>query len=96
MACQLVDALRSERQAAQERVESLGEFYPPETWTGPNPNSALKEGDTPSWFYFYENGLNVPSEPGFGGWGGRFTPNGKYYQDAADTVGNETSGRATV
>ncbi len=74
----------------------LGEFYPPETWTGPNPNSALKEGDTPSWFYFYENGLNVPWEPGFGGWGGRFSPNGKYYQDAADTVGNEASGRATV
>ncbi len=74
----------------------LGEFYPPKTWTGPNPNSTLKEGDTPSWFYFYENGLNVPSEPGFGGWGGRFSPNGKYYQDAEDTVGDETSGRATV
>lgn len=75
---------------------ALGEFYPPETWTGPNPNSALKEGDTPSWFYFYENGLNVPSKPGFGGWGGRFTPNGAYYQDAEDIVGKETSGRATV
>ena len=74
----------------------LGEFYPPETWTGPNPNSALKEGDTPSWFYFYQNGLNVPSEPEFGGWGGRFSPNGKYYQDVEDTVGDETSGRATV
>jgi hypothetical protein len=74
----------------------LGEFYPPKTWTGPNPNSALKEGDTPSWFYFYENGLNVPSEPEFGGWGGRFSPNGRYYQDAEDTVDDETSGRATV
>ena len=74
----------------------LGAFYPPKTWTGPNPNSALKEGDTPSWFYFYENGLNVPSEPGFGGWGGRFSPKSMYYQDAEDAVGSETSGRATV
>jgi len=74
----------------------LGEFYPPKTWTGPNPHSTLKEGDTPSWLYFYENGLHVPSEPGFGGWGGRFSPNGRFYQDAEDTVGDETSGRATV
>jgi len=74
----------------------LGEFYPPKTWTGPNPHSTLKEGDTPSWLYFYENGLHVPSEPSFGGWGGRFSSNGRFYQDAEDTVGDETSGRATV
>jgi hypothetical protein len=74
----------------------LGALYPPETWTGPNPHGALKEGDTPSWFYFYLNGLHVPSQPGFGGWGGRYAPNGAFYQDAQDTVGEETSGRATV
>jgi hypothetical protein len=74
----------------------LGALYPPETWTGPNPHGALKEGDTPSWFYYYLNGLNVPSQPGYGGWGGRFAPNGTFYQDGQDTVGEETSGRATV
>ena len=74
----------------------LGAFYPPKTWTGPNPYSCLKEGDTPSWFYFLKNGLHVPSEPGFGGWGGRFSSNGTFYQDAEDTVGDETSHRATV
>ena len=74
----------------------LGALYPPETWTGPNPHGALKEGDTPSWFYFYENGLNVPSQPGYGGWGGRFAPKGAFYQDAQDSVGGETSGRTTV
>jgi hypothetical protein len=74
----------------------LGAFYPPETWTGPNPHGTLKEGDTPSWFYFLRNGLNVPSDPSSGGWGGRFAPQGMYWQDALDTVGGETSGPATV
>jgi hypothetical protein len=77
----------------------LGAFYPPETWTGPNPHGTLKEGDTPSWFYFLQNGLNVPAEPSFGGWGGRFAPCGtgsRAWQDAQDTVEGETSGRATV
>ena len=74
----------------------LGALYPPQTWTGPNPHGALKEGDTPSWFYYYLNGLNVPSQPSYGGWGGRYAPNGTFYQDAQDTVDEETSGRATV
>jgi hypothetical protein len=44
----------------------LGALYPPKTWTAPNPNGALKEGDTPSWFYFFQNGLSDPSAPGMG------------------------------
>ena len=55
-----------------------------------------RDGDTPSWFYFCVNGLNVPAQPGFGGWGGRFAPHGAFYQDTQDAVGDETSGRATV
>ncbi|MDP6041617.1 MAG: DUF1593 domain-containing protein [Candidatus Latescibacteria bacterium] len=74
----------------------LGAFYPPETHTGKNPHKALKEGDTPSWFYFLENGLNLPGVPSVGGWGGRFEKNGTFWQDAEDTVNAETSGRATV
>lgn len=31
------------------------------------------EGDSPSFLYVYANGLNVPEEPTFGGWGGRFS-----------------------
>lgn len=74
----------------------LGAFYPPQTHTGKNPHKALKEGDTPSWFYFLNNGLNVPAEPAFGGWGGRFLRNDTFWQDAQDTVGDETSGIATT
>ena len=50
----------------------LGALYPAKTWTAPNPHSALKEGDTPSWFYFRPTGLGDPQHPEWGGWGGRF------------------------
>ncbi len=75
----------------------LGKLYPPETWTAPNPHGALKEGDTPSWFYFLQNGLQDPDQPAWGGWGGRFKPDGDLFfrddDDFADTVINA---RATV
>ena len=75
----------------------LGALYPPRTWTTPNPHSAIKEGDTPSWFYFLPHGLNDPARPEWGGWGGRFTrtPAG-VYRDAHDTVGDVIDARATV
>jgi hypothetical protein len=50
----------------------LGALYPTSTWTAPNPHATLKEGDTPSWFYFLPTGLGDPAHPGWGGWGGRF------------------------
>jgi lysophospholipase L1-like esterase len=75
----------------------LGELYPPKTWTAPNPHSALKEGDTPSWFYFLQHGLSDSMHPGWGGWGGRFNwETGGLYRDAKDAMENETSARATV
>ena len=74
----------------------LGAFYPEKTSTNKNPHGALKEGDTPAWFYFYLNGLNDPAHPDYGGWGGRYAFNGRFWQDAADTVDGHTSGRATV
>ena len=74
----------------------LGALYPDKTWTAPNPHGVMKEGDTPSWFYFYENGLNRPGDPTAGGWGGRFIAADNYYRDAADTVGEVTNARATV
>ena len=50
----------------------LGELYPTQTWTAPNVHSCLKEGDTPSWFYFLPLGKNDPCDPTKPGWGGQF------------------------
>jgi len=35
----------------------------------------LKEGDTPSWFFFLSVGGNNPADPSQPGWGGRFDRN---------------------
>ena len=32
----------------------------------------LMEGDTPSFLYLFDNGLNSPEHPDWGGWGGRY------------------------
>jgi hypothetical protein len=75
----------------------LGALYPNRTWTEPNPHGALKEGDTPSWFYFLPTGLNDPEHPEWGGWGGRFQKSsGGLYRDAQDTVGKVKHARTTV
>jgi len=50
----------------------LGALYPLKTWTAPNPHGCLKEGDTPSWFFFLPFGGNDPSNPSKPGWGGQF------------------------
>jgi hypothetical protein len=77
--------------------EALGALYPPKTWTAPNVHSAIKEGDTPSWFYFLENGLNHPGRPDWGGWGGRYTNAfDQVYRDGRDTVNGTTEARASV
>jgi hypothetical protein len=48
----------------------LGALYPMKTWTAPNPHACLKEGDTPSWFFFLPAGGNDPTDPAKPGWGG--------------------------
>lgn len=50
----------------------LGALYPPKTWTAPNKHVCLKEGDTPSWFFFLPLGGNDPADPAKPGWGGQF------------------------
>jgi hypothetical protein len=50
----------------------LGALYPTKTWTAPNPHGCLKEGDTPSWFFFLPLGGNDPNDPSKPGWGGQF------------------------
>lgn len=75
----------------------LGALYPTQTWTAPNPHSCLKEGDTPSWFFFLPIGLGDPAHPEWGGWGGRFLrEKGKPFRDARDAVGRVTDARSTV
>ena len=56
----------------------LGALYPTKTWTAPNNHACLKEGDTPSWFFFLPLGGNDPRDPSKPGWGGQ-------YQRAADS-----------
>lgn len=76
---------------------ALGALYPVNTWTAPNPHGTMKEGDTPSWFYFLPVGLGDPAHPEWGGWGGRFeAAGGGLYRDAADAVGDSAHVRATV
>lgn len=85
------------RENVLENHGSLGRLYPRKTWTAPNPFSAMKEGDTPAWFYFLNNGLNDPDQPGYGGWGGRFVKNENgYYSDAVDSYLGKKNARATV
>ena len=50
----------------------LGALYPTKTWTAPNPHGCMKEGDTPSWFFFLPLGGNDPSDPTKPGWGGQY------------------------
>ncbi len=75
----------------------LGELYPDKTWTAPNPHGCLKEGDTPSWLYFLNNGLHDPDKPSQGGWGGRFQADNKlYFIDDKDRVDSVESARTGV
>ena len=75
----------------------LGALYPTSTWTAPNPHGTLKEGDTPSWFYFLPNGLGDPAQPEWGNWGGRFRKvSGNRFEDARNAVGDKTEARSNV
>jgi hypothetical protein len=66
----------------------LGAGYPSEVRQNPGTERntrGVKEGDTPSWFFFLENGLGNPEFPEWGGWGGRYVHHvGNFYSDAQD------------
>ncbi|MCL4201132.1 MAG: DUF1593 domain-containing protein [Pirellulaceae bacterium] len=69
------DLSLTSREWIEKNVRStgpLGALYPVKTWTAPNPHACLKEGDTPSWFFFLPPGGNDPGDPSQPGWGGRF------------------------
>ena len=59
-------------EANVRRVSPLGALYPMKTATMPNPFGCMKEGDTPSWFFFLPVGGNDPNDPTKPGWGGQF------------------------
>lgn len=68
----------------------LGALYPTKTWTAPNPHACLKEGDTPSWFFFLPAGGNDPADPTKPGWGGQFVRESDgWCRDLAATPGND-------
>jgi hypothetical protein len=57
----------------------------------------MKEGDTPSFLGLIHNGLNVPENPEWGGWGGRFRHlNHSLYIDAQDFLNGTLNERHTV
>jgi len=72
----------------------LGPIYPPKA-AGKN---AVKEGDTPSFFYVLPNGLSDPMHPEWGNWGGRFRQSGRgnEYIDAVDLWQGQRDSRLTV
>ncbi|TWU49580.1 DUF1593 domain-containing protein [Rubripirellula reticaptiva] len=73
----------------------LGALYPTKTWTSPNPHGCMKEGDTPSWFFFLPNGHNNPTNPSKPGWGGQFfqASDGWYRDDQSTMDHRETVSR---
>jgi len=87
------DVATTSRAWIDENVRSrgpLGALYPTKTWTAPNPHACLKEGDTPSWFFFLPRGGNDPADPTKPGWGGQFLrePDG-WYRDLPAKPGFE-------
>ena len=72
----------------------LGALYPTKTWTAPNPNGCMKEGDTPSWFFFLPSGGNDPADPSKPGWGGQYTkaPDGWYRDLPAEMMAEGKQG----
>jgi hypothetical protein len=87
------DPSLTSREWVEKNVRStgpLGALYPVKTWTAPNPHACLKEGDTPSWFFFLPLGGNDPDDPSKPGWGGQFQrePDG-WWRDPPATDGFE-------
>jgi hypothetical protein len=92
------DETLTSREWIEQHVRStgpLGALYPTKTWTTPNKSGCLKEGDTPSWFFFLPLGGNDPNDPGKPGWGGQFRPEPDgWYRDVP--VENGSDPRHTV
>ncbi|KAK2484325.1 hypothetical protein H9L39_06117 [Fusarium oxysporum f. sp. albedinis] len=73
------------------QIGPLGAMYPTPEY--------IIEGDIPTFLYILQNGLNIPEEPSYGSWGGRYVPlnisdkgisNRGHFCDTADTVVGST------
>ena len=71
---------------------ALGALYPTNVLQNPATTRntlGVKEGDTPAWLYFFQNGLNTPDQPDIGSWGGRYASAGdgtNHYVPAFDAL----------
>ncbi|KAJ7314312.1 hypothetical protein DFH08DRAFT_716862 [Mycena albidolilacea] len=81
------------------QIGPLGSAYPDYMF--------IPEGDTPTFLYLVQNGLNVPEQPSYGSWGGRYERldrregGSRHFADAADTVSGmdqnlHTSSQASI
>ncbi|WDI44874.1 DUF1593 domain-containing protein [Bremerella sp. P1] len=86
------DVSTTSREWINENIRSqgpLGKLYPTKTWTAPNPHGCLKEGDTPSWFFFLPAGGNQLSDPSQPGWGGQYVlAEDGWYRDQPSSGGD--------
>lgn len=72
---------------------ALGACYPLDGGGVPG----MKEGDTPSFLLFIENGLNFHEHPDWGGWGGRYRlAKNNLYIDAPDILDGVLNERHSV
>ena len=69
----------------------LGSMYPTKTYTAPNKHGCIKEGDTPSWFFFLPLGGNDANDPTIPGWGGKYvrSPDG-WWRDQPIVEGEDS------
>jgi hypothetical protein len=92
------DESLTSREWVEQNIRStgpLGALYPTKTWTAPNPHACLKEGDTPSWFFFLILGGNDPKNPAKPGWGGEYQRDADgWYRDL--TIRDGLDPRTTV
>jgi hypothetical protein len=78
------DEALTSREWVEQSIRSrgpLGALYPVKAYTAPNPHACMKEGDTPSWFFFLPLGGNDPRDPAKPGWAGQYRrgDDGWYY-----------------
>lgn len=72
---------------------ALGDCYPLDG----HGTNGMKEGDSPSFLGLIANGLNVPTKPEWGGWGGRFRRlSNNLYIDGQDFLDGTLNERHTV
>jgi hypothetical protein len=66
-----VDGINNEKISNSWLIENIQQGHGPLGAAYPDVAYGM-EGDTPSWLSLIPNGLNVPENPDWGGWGGRY------------------------